>query len=110
MPLIGQIEPISELYESAHWLLFIFDLRRLSDDNGALLGQLAGLTAAETDVLRLLSKGHAVRDIASIRGTSRITIRNQLKSVMEKLRCSSQRDLVALSASTSMARLERNRG
>ncbi len=108
MPLIGQIEPISELYESAHWLLFIFDLRRLSDDNGVLLGQLAGLTAAETDVLRLLSQGNAVRDIAAIRGTSRITIRNQLKSIMEKLRCSSQRDLVALSASTSMARLETN--
>lgn len=104
-PVIGQIEPMTGLYDGTAWLVFTFDLKKLRNDDGSLLGRLGGLTRAETDVLRLLAQGKAVSEIATIRGTSRITTRNQLKSIMEKLRCSSQKDLIALSASTSLARL-----
>ncbi|NDV01703.1 LuxR C-terminal-related transcriptional regulator [Pseudoroseicyclus tamaricis] len=57
------------------------------------------LTVAETEVMRALSEGSSLADIASARGRSVATVRAQLKSVMSKTETSSQADLIRLTLS-----------
>lgn len=59
-------------------------------------GQVLGLTAAEIDVVRALSLGHTLSEIADARGRSLVTIRNQLKSAMQKTGTRRQVELVLL--------------
>lgn len=54
------------------------------------------LTEAETSVLGLLACGHAIGQIATIRQVKVETIRRQCKTVLAKLRCHRQVDLVRL--------------
>ena len=58
------------------------------------------LTPAETEVMRALTEGQAVTDIAESRGRSVETVRAQLKSIMAKTETRSQTELVRLTLST----------
>jgi len=57
-----------------------------------------GLTAAEADIACAIAQGDVLTDIASARGVSVGTVRNQLKSVFAKLGVSRQTDVVTLVA------------
>jgi DNA-binding CsgD family transcriptional regulator len=60
------------------------------------LTSLYGLTAAESEVARLLLDGRSVDQISDIRRTARETTRNQIKSILSKTGTSRQLDLVRL--------------
>ena len=53
-----------------------------------------GLTAAETDIVRGITLGQPVRDIAEARGRSAETVRTQLRSILAKTETHSQQELV----------------
>ena len=55
----------------------------------------SGLTAAESEVVRLLLEGQSNRTIAAARGTSVRTVANQVASIFRKLAVSSRSELVA---------------
>ncbi|MCP5181586.1 MAG: hypothetical protein H6994_16960, partial [Pseudomonadales bacterium] len=54
------------------------------------------LTAAETDVVRLLFQGDAVTTIAETRGAAVTTVRSQIRSIYDKTGVGGQTDLVRL--------------
>ena len=60
----------------------------------AMLARHYGLTAAETDIVRLLVEGRSAGEIAAARDTSRLTVRTQVKSILQKTGIESQSDLV----------------
>ena len=64
-------------------------------DAGRLAGTL-GLTAAQSRVAALLSRGRTVRDIAVASGRQESTIRSHVKQIHRKLGVSRRADLVRL--------------
>ena len=80
-------------------LLFVNpeDRRRLSVEGIAAFGL---LTPAEVEVCGLLVQGWPSEEIALRRDTTAETTRNQIKSAMAKLFCSSRLDLVRLALTT----------
>lgn len=62
----------------------------------AVVQQAFGLTAAETDIVRGLTLGQQVREIAESRERSAETVRTQLKAVHSKTETRSQPELVRL--------------
>jgi DNA-binding CsgD family transcriptional regulator len=58
------------------------------------------LTPAETQVLALVCQGLAVKEIARLRNASEHTVRTQVRSLLQKTRTHSQRQLVALVAAS----------
>jgi len=56
--------------------------------------ELYGLTDAEADVARLVIDGNTANEIAEIRSVSPQTVRNQTKSLFEKMDCGNRVDLV----------------
>lgn len=69
---------------------------RSEKDHGAELAQFFGLTAAETKLALHLMQGGSLTEFASLNGTSRNTVRNQLKQVFQKTHVRRQAELVAL--------------
>ncbi len=61
-----------------------------------LLQEAFGLTPAETEIVRSIAEGKAVRDIAAERGRSIDTVRTQVRSILAKTETHSQQDLVRL--------------
>ena len=55
-----------------------------------------GITPAEGRVLLALVAGHAPNEIASVSGVAERTVRNQIASLMQKMGCSRQCELVRL--------------
>lgn len=53
-----------------------------------------GLTAAEVDIVRGITLGQPVKDIAEARGRSAETVRTQLRSILAKTETHSQQELV----------------
>ncbi|TDO95890.1 helix-turn-helix transcriptional regulator [Marinomonas balearica] len=52
------------------------------------------LTKAEAEIVILLLGGSTLNDITSVRGSSKQTVRSQLKSIFSKLNVSSQQELI----------------
>lgn len=65
----------------------------------ALIGN---LTPAETEVANSLVSGLRLKEIAEYRDTSPETVRDQVKAISSKLRCSSQSDIIRLAAATRL--------
>lgn len=59
-----------------------------------------GLSATEVDLLRHLTEGYSLRDIAELRTRSMETVRVQVKSVLAKTGARSQLELVRIALST----------
>lgn len=62
----------------------------------SLLQEAFGLTPAESEIVRAIAEGKAVRDIAGERGRSVDTVRTQLRSILAKTETHSQQDLVRI--------------
>lgn len=71
----------------------------LSADGVQLLGQLSG---AETIIVQLLVKGLRPSDVADQREVSVNTVKSQLQTIYQKLRCSSQADIIRIAAATRL--------
>ncbi|MCK0149532.1 helix-turn-helix transcriptional regulator [Marivita sp. S6314] len=69
----------------------------LSIEGLQALGQ---LTTSEADVVRLLVKGYRLSEVAERRDVSINTVKTQLKDIVQKLRCSTQSDVIRLAAAT----------
>ncbi len=57
---------------------------------------LHGLTPAETEVCALLVGGHAATDIAEIRNTSPVTVKNQIAAILQKAGITRRTELIRL--------------
>lgn len=69
-----------------------------SEPETAKLIGLFGLTRAEAEVLACLVAGHSVSEIATVRGASVFTVRKQVDSLMRKMECNRQAELVRLAS------------
>lgn len=72
---------------------------RLESEGLAALG---GLSEVETEVLSHLLRGHSVAETSELRDTSVATTRTHLRSILSKLRCRTQADLIRLAAETRL--------
>jgi DNA-binding NarL/FixJ family response regulator len=103
-PLLGLVSLLQNKPEqdSAQKILYLVDILRESTteklERRARL--LFGLTAAEANVLSLLLDGHDVDAIAERRRSSALTVRTQLKVLMQKTGVHRQRDLVRVNRLT----------
>ncbi len=70
-----------------------------------LVQSLFDLTPAEARVARGLASGETVDAIASARGVSQNTVRDQVRGILEKTGCNRQVDIVALLTAISATRL-----
>ena len=82
--------------EHARCILALRDPDRSPSDVHDWLTQLYGLSQAEAIVVGRLASGAALQEIASDRGVSVVTVRNQLKSALAKIGVSRQAELVSL--------------
>lgn len=71
----------------------------LSADGLTTLGE---LTAAEGQITQLLVNGLKIADISDRQDVSVETVRSHVKSVLQKLRCGSQSDVIRTAASTRL--------
>jgi DNA-binding CsgD family transcriptional regulator len=103
VPLLIRILPIDGAARSpflgARALLTLspIESKRAPDLN--LLCEVFGLTRAEADVAALVSCGKPLSAIARRRGSSRVTVRNQMRTIFAKTGTHRQSELVALLAS-----------
>lgn len=67
---------------------------RLSETRGAYLGP--GLTRRELDVLRHITRGQSNRAIAADLGISENTVKNHVRSILEKLQAKSRAEAVVI--------------
>ena len=81
-------------------LLLVKDPSRAPLPSGAVLGRVFGLTAAEARLTEALAAGKSIEQIGDERGTSRGTLRSQLKAAMAKTGTRRQGELIALSYRT----------
>lgn len=100
LPLIVHIHPVvPERADFGADRLAVLVLIRNPDANRfdqVLVGDVLGLTPAESRVVVLLAMGRSVRDIARELRRSEHTVRWTLKNVLSKTNCSRQADLVRL--------------
>lgn len=75
--------------------------REQQDVTDEVTDRLNLLTPREAEVLRMLSSGLSVRQIAARRGVAEATVRTQVKAVLRKLEVRSQLAAVALAARAS---------
>lgn len=66
------------------------------DRFGALLQETFGLTLAEIEIVRGLTLGLPIRDIAGLRGRSVDTVRTQMRSIQSKTETHSQAELLRM--------------
>lgn len=71
----------------------------LSSEGITVLGQ---LSKAESEVVNLLVQGVRPSDVAEQRDVSLNTVKTQLKGISQKLRCSTQSDIIRMAAATKI--------
>jgi len=72
---------------------------QLSADGLSVLGQ---LSEAETAVVDLLIQGYRPAEVAAQRDVSLNTVKSQLRVISQKLRCSTQADIIRVAAATRL--------
>ncbi len=79
-------------------VLFVRLVRRsaFASPNVDELQSVFGITPAEAKVLAELAAGHSVAEIAALRRASEQTVRKQVSSLMKKMECNRQSELVKL--------------
>ncbi|WP_407492543.1 alpha/beta fold hydrolase [Pseudooceanicola sp. MF1-13] len=92
----------SEDEAQAGYVLVATTELHLSADRLDRLRDLLGLSAAEVEVLTLLTLDHSPAEIAALRNRSLNTVRTQMKSLMTKTESNSQSDLVRLALMTTV--------
>ncbi len=77
-------------------LATLVDPRAKSAPTPLMLSMQFGLTAAEAAVVSAIADGGSITDFAEERAVSRLTVRNQLRSAMEKIGVNRQGELISL--------------
>lgn len=98
-PLQLMVSPLPEnrnLRSGADFLILVIDPERAIRFPDDVLRDLYQLTPAEVEVANGMLMGYTADEIASLRGVSEGTARNQLKSIMSKTGTNRQSDLVRL--------------
>ena len=90
--------------QSKYYLLESLELK-WSPSIEQALQDLYGLTLAEREVLLCLARGMPVADISSYRGSRVSTVRQQVKTILQKTECSSQSQAAALAATLGDSRM-----
>jgi DNA-binding CsgD family transcriptional regulator len=80
----------------------IIDPQRKDALSIAGITKLGQLSAAESDIVNLLVRGFRPAEVAVQRDVSVNTIKTQLKGISQKLRCSSQGDIIRIAAATNI--------
>lgn len=97
---IVQVLPVRrraiDYFQSAQAILVVNRRRDAATADSAIAQAIFDLTAAEARVATLLSLGRSIAEIAAENGTAEATVRNQLKSAMQKTGCHRQAELVKL--------------
>ncbi|MGJ8611246.1 MAG: helix-turn-helix transcriptional regulator [Octadecabacter sp.] len=93
------ISQIPETETSEPLFLILFIAPPDSAVAAKLLGQRFDYTSAEVEIAKLFLDGLPLRDIATRRGRSYPTIRNQFQSVLDKSGCTAQTELFRLAFS-----------
>ena len=82
--------------DEATAIIFIADTEARETSATEVLQDLYQLTRAEADLVRLLSAGHSLEEVAETRSVTMNTVRSQLKQVFCKTDTSRQGELVHL--------------
>ena len=82
--------------DEARALLFIADPESGHTGTTEALEQLYGLTHAEAELVRLISEGRSLDEVAEARGVTINAVRSQLKQVFSKTDTNRQGELVHL--------------
>lgn len=82
---------------SRYYLLESLELK-WSESIEQALHELFGLTPAEREVLLCMARGMPVGDISNFRGSRISTVRQQVKTILQKTGCSTQSQAAALAA------------
>ncbi|WP_156383020.1 LuxR C-terminal-related transcriptional regulator [Rhizobium sp. Root483D2] len=99
-PAVLHILPIrrsaQDLFSQAAALLVLSTIEKIPGNPHALLQTLFDLTPREAEIAARICFGETLHQIASADGKSVLTVRGQVKSVLEKTNCRRQADLIRL--------------
>lgn len=102
VPMIVHLVPVRgaahDLFSQATALMVVTPVDRASVPTADVLQGLFDLTPAEARVARGIGEARTISDIADIQGSSRETVRTQVKAVLEKTGLDRQQQLVSLLA------------
>lgn len=105
-PMILHLLPISgsaaDLFVQAAALLIVTPVVPTNVPNAEVLQGLFDLTPAESRIAREIGRGRTIEEIAGAIGTSRETVRSQLKAVLGKTGVARQAELVGLLAGNTI--------
>ncbi|MCG2633209.1 helix-turn-helix transcriptional regulator [Bradyrhizobium sp. WYCCWR 13023] len=106
VPMIVHLLPVAgnaqDIFSAASKLIIITAVDRGTVPHAEVIRGLFDLTPAEARVARQIALGDTVEQVAREAGLSHITIRNQLKSVLNKTGIGRQSDLVALLSGSTL--------
>ncbi|MBC9879827.1 helix-turn-helix transcriptional regulator [Bradyrhizobium sp. INPA01-394B] len=106
VPMIVHLLPVAgnaqDIFFAASKLIIITPVDRGAVPNAEVIAGLFDLTPAEARVARQIALGETVEQVARKAGLSNVTIRNQLKSVLNKTGLGRQSDLVALLSGSAL--------
>lgn len=94
---LGELEPGLECA-----FVTIIDPERENSISAEGIAKLGGLSGAESKIVGLLIQGLRPVEIAEHRNVSPNTIKTQLKQISQKLRCSTQSDIIRIAAATNL--------
>ena len=94
---LSKILPFGEKFFSGH-LIYSLDTKSIQVRNFEKISQLYNFTAAETKILKLLSKGMTNRQIAERVSRSVETINTQVSSLYSKTHCQNRTQLVRMTS------------
>lgn len=80
----------------------VIDPQRKGALSAVGVAKLGQLSEAESDIVNLLIQGFRSAEVADQRDVSINTIKTQIKAISDKLRCSSQGDIIRIAAATNI--------
>ena len=96
-PLHALVMPLRLPADSpAHVLMRVTDPEAPASHSAAILASFYGFTRAETDIANSLLAGLSIEEIAALREVSAGTVRQQVKSILNKTGASRQSELIRL--------------
>lgn len=100
LPLMLRAQPLRNsgisYFDSCRAIVTIIELDNQERPDGRTLNEVYGLTKREVEICELLLDGFSLSDIAKVGGTSPMTVRSQVRSIFDKTRTNSQRQLLLL--------------
>ncbi len=104
-PYLVEITPLSEqsvIGRMAGLMIIMIDPDHKKIINTKGMQSMFGLSKAETRICQLLAEGYSTHDIADARNVSPITVKNQIKSLLEKTGNRNRSDLIRQALSINL--------